>query len=589
MATRAELEAKGWVYLGPTSFKKLQTMTYNKASLRNESGVGYFLAPNEAKKLGFAPTTTPAATTASPAASTPTPTVTPTPTTTPSPTATPAASTPPPMLTRAENEAVGNVYLGTQDAVKKAIQEGKNVQKMDGGYYIVNASRASLEAKGYTYLGTKSAVDKAIANKEVVVDFGGNKYIKPKAAVADSSALRDASGSASSGGSSSASPDTGGGSSIPGAADLGSAPTPPDLIQTYNDLVVSNSLPKLEEDLTNATNAVKELDDAYNAGVHSQENRLAPMQIIEGKQNLLRQQYLEQRATLVRTQEAAAARVTSVRNSIAMVMELTDKNYDNAATAFNNAWTRNMSTQQFLASRADAAADRAEKDTDNARATLTTLTNIIKESGKTWKEVSTTMKAQIQKLELQAGLPSGSMETFINTKPEAKLLATVNGTDASGNDIITFVYADKNGNPGTTKIIKTGGKSSIPGSGGGGSSSGTKLKSAVMKNNGEKGLAFYDEKNGNTAITAGQYAAYHKQSIVSVLKQSKTTDDQETANSMSAIFNQARTGASITADDGSSVKVTPEAAYAVAMEEFSHIFAGISYEEFLQMSGLKGV
>lgn len=575
MATRAERQAQGYVYLSPDDYKKVTSGKYNKASLIKD-GANFYLAPNEAKKLGYSnapmpgPTTS-TPTTGGPTASTPVvsnPAASPATSTS---TASPAASTPPPMLTRAENEAVGNVYLGTQDAVKAAIKAGKNVQKMAGGYYIVNASRASLEAKGYTYLGTKSAVDKAIANKEVVVDFGGNKYIKPKAAVADSSGLRDASGDTSGGDTS------GGGSTIPGAADLGEAPKAPDLIATYNDLVVSNSLPKLEEDLTNATNAVKELDDAYNAGVHSQDNRLAPMQIIEGKQNLLRQQYLEQRATLVRTQEAAAQRVTSVRNSIATIMELTDKNYDNAATAFNNAWTRNMSQQTFLANRADAAADRAEKDTDNARATLTTLTNIIKESGKAWKDVSATMKAQIQKLELQAGLPSGSMETFLKSKPKANLLATINGTDGSGNDIVTFVYADENGNPGTTKIIKTGGKSKVPGSGNGGGSTSNKLKSAVMKNNGEKGLSFFDEKNNNTPITAAQYAAFHDANVISVLKQSGSQDDQAKA----AALEQSR-------QDLLAGRTTAAVEYADWQSNNDELFRGVSLSEFLQIIGAPG-
>ena len=53
MATeREQLTARGNVYLGPTAFKKLQSLKYNQASLLKR-GSGYYLAPNEAKRLGF--------------------------------------------------------------------------------------------------------------------------------------------------------------------------------------------------------------------------------------------------------------------------------------------------------------------------------------------------------------------------------------------------------------------------------------------------------------------------------------------------------------------------------------------------------
>lgn len=50
--TRSARIARGYVYLNPADFAKLNTMKYNKASLIKD-GLDYFLAPVEAKKLGF--------------------------------------------------------------------------------------------------------------------------------------------------------------------------------------------------------------------------------------------------------------------------------------------------------------------------------------------------------------------------------------------------------------------------------------------------------------------------------------------------------------------------------------------------------
>jgi hypothetical protein len=48
------LTQKGWVYLGPSDFEKLQGQKYNPASLR-KVGNSYYLAPNESLRLGYKP------------------------------------------------------------------------------------------------------------------------------------------------------------------------------------------------------------------------------------------------------------------------------------------------------------------------------------------------------------------------------------------------------------------------------------------------------------------------------------------------------------------------------------------------------
>ena len=111
---------------------------------------------------------------------------------------------------------------------------------------------------------------------------------------------------------------------------------------------------------------------------------------------------------------------------------------------------------------------------DDSRANLTQINNLISNSGKSWDEIPQELKDQITTLEKQANMPVGVMEAFSKSKPKANLLATTQGTDASGNDIISFIYADENGNPGVVQTVKTGGKSKPPGSTGSGLSSGQK-------------------------------------------------------------------------------------------------------------------
>lgn len=63
----------------------------------------------------------------------------------------------------------------------------------------------------------------------------------------------------------------------------------------------------------------------------------------------------------------------------------------------------------------------------------------------------------VRQWEVQAGYPSGTFEAFGIAKPEAKILHTSSGTDAGGNQIVTFIYDDGTGKPGALEIVKTGG------------------------------------------------------------------------------------------------------------------------------------
>lgn len=139
---------------------------------------------------------------------------------------------------------------------------------------------------------------------------------------------------------------------------------------------------------------------------------------------------------------------------------------------------------QQTGSQALEALNLAEKNKaalrDDARSNLSQINNLIANSGKSYDEIPDELKKQITVLEQQAGMPVGLMAEFAKSKPKANLLATTQGTDASGNDIISFIYADENGNPGVVQTVKTGGRSKPPGSTGSGLTSAQK-NAAVAK------------------------------------------------------------------------------------------------------------
>jgi citrate synthase len=231
---------------------------------------------------------------------------------------------------------------------------------------------------------------------------------------------------------------------------VGARPTVPDLVSKYNEMLADNSIPSMETKLSDLDAELTSIDDAYTAGQNKIESGLAPMEVLSGRSKELEQQYQERRATVLREREDIANRLQTKYNTVNTMMELTGQQYSLALEDYNARFTQNLQTQQYLDSKADAAQTAA-------RANLSTIISGFQESGKTWSEMSDSLKTQVYKMELEAGLPGGTTEAFLDVMPQATLLATVNGTDSSGNDIITFVYADENGNPGTIQTVKTGG------------------------------------------------------------------------------------------------------------------------------------
>jgi len=103
--------------------------------------------------------------------------------------------------------------------------------------------------------------------------------------------------------------------------------------------------------------------------------------------------------------------------------------------------------------------DQADKELnaqkDAANVNLTFMQNSMISSGKTWDDLDSTQQAMIYKLEVQAGIAPGTTQSFMNEKPDSEVLAQTTGYDASGNQVVTFIYKDKDGKPGVVETVKT--------------------------------------------------------------------------------------------------------------------------------------
>ncbi len=235
------------------------------------------------------------------------------------------------------------------------------------------------------------------------------------------------------------------------------APAPPDLLGDYNKYRDQYGLPGLETGISEIDRKIDDLDASFRQGNENARNELAPMETISGTQRELEFQYQEKRDLLRRERDSLVTQQSNAVNTISTIMGLTQQSWDNASSAYNSEYSRNVQTWSLF----NEEQDRVRRD---AQANLTTITNMAQESGKGWNDFSPDMRRAISAMETQSGLPPGTFRDFMATSP-GKLLTTVNGTDAAGNDIVSFVYQDKNGNPSIVRTVRTGGYTKPSGSG----------------------------------------------------------------------------------------------------------------------------
>lgn len=505
----------------------------------------------------------------------------------PQPTQTSAALDP---LTREGQTALGNEYLGTMDKVQAAIKAGKNVVHVgdSAGYWIQNntswqkqgneyTSRSALAAKGFQYLGTMDGVNAAKKAGKDVQLIGGSYYIVPKQKAGTSDSARQTTNTKTGTTTTNAPAGPTAPQSTPFETDFANllgdqkSPPAPDLIDTYNVYNTAYKIEDAQKTVDDAQTELDNLDAAFVAGTHDTQNQLKPMEILRGDAAKLQQQYTEKRM-LAQNKLSLATRILEGKQKMVETMvNLTDKNYENARNQYNDNYTRAFEMAKQIRSNAESDRDFAFKvkqaEGDDARANLTTFGNALVSSGKSWKDLTESQKSFVRDLELKSGLPVGTMEKFVAAKPQAKLLTTA----TNDNGDVTFIYANPDGTPGMTRVVKGVGNSQNNSS----TSTSTAISKIEQSKDNSGGLSFTaTDKSGNVyAVTAAQYAAKYKKNVLTILRNSNS-GDKELANGLEADLKEQAAN-----------KVPTATVLATLQNAYPHIFEGVTSSEFAAMVG----
>lgn len=215
-------------------------------------------------------------------------------------------------------------------------------------------------------------------------------------------------------------------------------PVTPTYASDYEALRSSEGLSGIESQINNINKEMNDLEASYKAGLVKQGERLAPMEIIGGKQTQLKEQYESQLESLNNRKKTLVDEYNIKTGIVDNIMKFKQLDYGTASDEYNTKFDQTIKLQSLLMSVEDKANAESNRVRDDARANLTILQNMVKDSGQTWDTLTDDMKSQMTREELRAGIPSGTMEAFMTAMPEVEVSYMTTSYNAEGQQVAEF-------------------------------------------------------------------------------------------------------------------------------------------------------
>ena len=206
------------------------------------------------------------------------------------------------------------------------------------------------------------------------------------------------------------------------------APAAPNLVDKYNSLIATAGITDLENNIRGIDAQIA--DETARARQYAAKQRTNPTyaDIVSGKIGEDQRAAQEQIDFLTRQKNALVGTLQSKQDTIKTIMDLTGKDYANASSAYQTEFDNNIKFYNALSTQQNQAKTADNVIADNARANLNVIANNISKGSTTFDSLTPAQRLNIQKLELQAGLPAGITESIVSANPKAGVISTTTRT-----------------------------------------------------------------------------------------------------------------------------------------------------------------
>lgn len=226
--------------------------------------------------------------------------------------------------------------------------------------------------------------------------------------------------------------------------------------QKLADLKKEQGTEPLETEITDLDSQIKDLEAAVRMQTVDEMGKPVAMGVIAGRISEEQRQAQEKMDFLQRKKAYAVDSLTTKYSVINQIMDAAKLDYSTATANYDKEYNRNLQAIDLMRDVNAEAKTDSEKAQDSARANFQILANSISSGAMDWTNATASQKLMAAKLELQAGLPSGTLENFSKKSSSGWELKTVlPGTDSSGYATATILQYNKATGEYKTSTIQT--------------------------------------------------------------------------------------------------------------------------------------
>ncbi len=222
------------------------------------------------------------------------------------------------------------------------------------------------------------------------------------------------------------------------------APEAPDFTKQYKALLDTTGVTGLETTLNELKSQQKLITDQEKARIAAEGEKPVAMNVIAGRQSEEARQAQLRLDPIVRQIEEISNQLTTKYNVVNNLMEYSKLDYASAVDRYDTQFTQNLNLFNTVKGIMDDEKDEVERAEDNARANLQIIYNNISAGGSDPSSFTADQKANVTKLELQAGLPVGFYSSLQSKNPKSDILSTTT-RDSGGQKYADVIMKNADG------------------------------------------------------------------------------------------------------------------------------------------------
>ncbi len=208
-----------------------------------------------------------------------------------------------------------------------------------------------------------------------------------------------------------------------GLLPTGQAPATPDLTKAYTDLLAEKGVDAIQKSIIDLKAQQDTLAAQLRTNVAAERDKPVATNVIEGRISEQQRQSQEQYEFVGRQLSRKTDELNSALTNVKTIMDLKQTDYSNASAAYNKQFDQAISTFNLIRGIQQDQKSAADRAQDNARANAQIYVNALKDGNIDLASMSPDQKAQLNKLEVQAGFPVGFFSS-IKKDPKADIVAT---------------------------------------------------------------------------------------------------------------------------------------------------------------------